>query len=130
MYTEDTNCCAIQELCGLGGHVSAKEAMISFCENTVEKGSARYHANGSYKGTKLYSYYFFTAGLSREDQKNYGAQFAAYIEKQRLGEVIAAPVRGDNAFHEAEHWNQVWIWMPDKQRVEEWWQKQKKEKKS
>ena len=117
MYLKTTQCCAIQEIDGLSYHANAKEAMLSFCKQNFVDG-VKYNGTRSYNNA-LYSFYLFTAALLR-DAKPYGSEFAEFIKENNLGEVWASPKRVNEAFH-PDHSNQVWVWMPNPEKLCEWW---------
>ena len=118
MYLKDTECCAIQEIAGLGDHNSAHDAMISFCHQSLPK-PPRFCGLEAKRNT-VYSFYLFTAACD-DGSSPYGDDFADLILQEGLGEVIASGKVVNRAFH-ADHSNQVWIWTPNVEALRAWWE--------
>jgi hypothetical protein len=122
VYLKKTECCAIQEIGGLNSHISAEDAMLAFCSQSLTK-PMRFGGTIGQKDT-LYSFYLFTAGVSQYYGNDYGSKFCSFIQEHGLGEVWASPQLVNAAFHK-ERKNQVWVWMPNLTAVKEWWLKKK-----
>lgn len=121
MNMHDTDCCAIQEICGISSHASAKSAMIKFCQINLAVPVSYY---GSQAPTQtLFSFYLFTSACrDTVADNNYGHLFAEYIRKNDLGEVFESQAIVNIAFHD-DHANQVFIWTPYLDGVVAWWDK-------
>lgn len=119
MNFSKTSCCAIADITGLGGHLTAKDAMISFCQQALLKPTKFGTANGA--PGEIYSFYLFTAALGSYT-KPYGKNFYDFIKQNNLGEVYESPVRDNKAFHKGRG-NQVYIWTPDADAIRAWWEK-------
>jgi hypothetical protein len=126
LSTSNTQCCAIQEigsLCGYKGN--PRLAMVDFCRESILR-QVKYRGSTGSQDT-IYSYYLFSARVDSPNVATYGTQFAKFIEENGLGEVWGSSIRKNEAFH-ASHWNQVWIWTPDRAKILTWWSKQEESK--
>lgn len=137
-----TQCCGTQEITSLNTHESPEKAMLRFCELTLKKGGSalRYGYSNSAKPL-LYSHYTFTAAVydkecsafasyERSYPKKidpefgqympYGAQFAKFIQENKLGEVVTTSPKINKLYH-PDHKVQIWIWTPDQDAIEAWY---------
>lgn len=112
-----TSCCAIQDINGLQFHPSAEDAMIAFCQQTLLKPPVFGKSVG--RPNEISSFFLFTAAV-KPSYKPYGRDFKAFIETNKLGEVFESPLRPNRAWH-PEHYNQVYVWMPDHTALKAWW---------
>lgn len=117
MYLSKTACCAIQEISGLSETKTGEEAMVLFCQISIQK-PVKFGVFTANKDA-LYSFYMFTAAVGRE-YPEYGHGFAEFLKKHALGDVWESPALTNKAFHR-DHANQVWIWMPNNEAVRSWW---------
>jgi hypothetical protein len=141
MIFKNTESCAVQEISKLRLHKTPEDAMEAFCKSELQRPS-------TFKGFPLaarsmYSFYIFTAGVEIPGVRGqewvaemgfvplggYGPAFARFIVDNELGTVVESPVIVNKAFHK-DHANQVWIWAPDRAKLEIWWadRQNKKEK--
>ena len=97
--------------------------MVDFCSTALDEG-VKFQSR---KETGvIYSFYLFTAALDpignpHGSYRLYGQEFCQFILDHQLGEVWESPARMNTAFHK-DHANQVYIWMPDKDALDAWWQ--------
>lgn len=117
MNFQKTSCCAIQDIDGLMGHSSGREAMVAFCQNALIAPPKF----GRFIGTRdeISSFYLFTAAVGPA-WRPYGMTFHDFIKANNLGDVWASPLRPNKAWH-PDHENQVFVWMPDHKALKAWW---------
>lgn len=124
----DAQSCAIQEIHGLKWFQgNPKGAMVSFCKANLGRPVVWkiVDPSGNDKGAPgaLFSFYFFSGPIYK-GKTSYGEQFAAFINQERLGNLVTTPAMINKAYH-PDHANQIWIWMPDLKALTAWWEKNK-----
>lgn len=134
MVLNSTQCCALQEIHGLGLLGSAEEALIAFCSLAIPN-PPKFHDGYVGRVGELSSFYFFTGavtydgakagGIHRKSDYPYAREFMNLIRREGLGEVWESPIRVNKAFHTGNS-NQVYVWMPDNERLKAWWAKKQK----
>lgn len=74
--------------------------------------------------TNLYALYVFSGPLGYDsnnaENPDYAPKFAAFLKAHKLGEVIASPVVQNDLVH-AGRKGQVFMWVPDEDRLKAWW---------
>lgn len=129
MTLHDTHCCGVQEIHNLSLDPSAEASMVSFCKQNLGTKRVKFQGDPAFAGT-IYSFYIFTAAVYDTHHipyndyrmyQPYGKEFAEFIRKNKLGNVIEAPALTNDAFH-PDHKNQVWVWMPNLENLRAWWE--------
>lgn len=124
--------CAGADICGLGQHKNAEDAMFAFCSSQLgspDKGDLLKTVRKKYE--KLYSFYTWIAGPEVpkgakgsshhcKDWVRYGTEFAEFIEANGLGKVATLGQKLNAKFHPTTTC-QVWLWSPDQKACETWW---------
>lgn len=114
-----TACCAIQEIHNLRNHTTAKEAMVSFCQQALLE-RPKFGTSVGYQD-QIYSFYLFTAAIgSGYYDRSYGQDFYDFIVSNGLGDVYQSARRPNKAWH-PDHENQVYIWTPNHEAIKAWW---------
>lgn len=132
MNFKKTGCCAIEEITYLSGDGDPEDSMSSFCKQNLMK-QLRFGGTPAAHNT-LFSFYMFTSAVSNSGKgmygaKDYGNNFADFIEKHKFGTVWRSPVVKNVAFHDG-HSNQVFIWAPNLKTISAWWKEEQSEAKS
>lgn len=121
--------CAVVSISYVGFCKNPVDVISQFCEHELGKRTA-------FRDTypKLTCFYIFCAGPevpstapngshhSKDHWPRYGTELAEYIVKHKLGEIGTVSPKL-NAKHHPTTTAQVWIWSPDQEAVEAWWNK-------
>ncbi len=124
MEIEQTQCCAVDEICHLSYSNNAKDAMKDFCdylcgyeeeENEKLDPAAFYTFTGvvKFKGTEC---------ARNRGYYNYGKAFKAFILRNKLGMVTESQAR-PNRINHPNHVVKVWVWSPNATALNKWWRK-------
>lgn len=118
MTIDGTGSCACSVINGIGyASKGAKVTLLDFFKTVFGTAVPKFGA----KLNTLSAHYVFTAGPG-----NYGRDFAALIENEKLGKVATLDVR-QNPLYGRNHPCQVWIWQPDQKACEAWWLEKNKD---
>lgn len=131
MFVREYACgsCAIAEISGLGDHKNATEAMVSFCNHALGKPDGKFLKQPN-KVTTIY--YLFVAGPEVPSTDpggshhskawvKYGTEFAQFILDNDLGDIATLPPRL-NLKHHPKTTAQAWLWTPNQEAIEKWWE--------
>jgi hypothetical protein len=107
------------EIDELRAHITAKEAMMAFCKQVLSDGGIwfREKFDVARPGTMI-SFYIFSAPAT--SYSHYGVNFAKLIEDEDLGKVWESPKIQNKAYH-PDHSNQMWVWIPNRDKLVAWW---------
>lgn len=117
-----TQCCAVREIANLSGHPSALDAMKAFCKQIWDPA---YNGNPT---SKLHGHFIFTGVVKHTDGSKitrdgkYGPEFAAYIKKHSLGDVVESKAASNRVNHPS-HLVKVWVWSPHPVNLKKWYAK-------
>jgi len=107
-------CCGIKEFGGLSNYTSAKAAMTDFCKGWSPTRDPSY---GNYSPNFNCAFAIFSEAGSGA---TYGTKFAAYITKNKLGEVTEVPgKRNPNSGNNVR----PFVWALDAKALQTWAQK-------
>lgn len=126
--------CAVAGISDLGRHTGATAAMIDFCKSQLGAGRTKFSKADKRTYPTLTTFYVFCAGPEEPGHGHskkwvrYGTEFAAFIKKHKLGEVVTVGPKPNAKYH-ATTTAQVWLWSPDQKAVETWWTKYQDKKK-
>lgn len=132
MHIRDMSCCIYGEICSLSEQESAEDAMETFCKicSSTGYGGGRWN-RGAVKDKQVndhFPFYVFSGvgeGNMYDDEfPRYAQKFAAYIKKQKLGTVATLKPRYNVTYH-SDHLSQVFIWAPNVDALNRWWEKRK-----
>ncbi len=121
--------CVVKEITGLANS-TPENALLQFCQK-VEDHWYNYETNLSVlKGRMaLNAFYVFTGcvekGMFSSDAYggvSYAPNFKAFLEREGLGVVIETE-RKENPLYAPPHKVQVFVWSPNHERLQAWWEK-------
>ena len=118
MQLVQMGCCAFNEIRDLHSHRGASSAMKAFCQQTFTQFGFR----------KIGAFYIFTAVVKSTSSDRYGVgkygdNFAAFIAKNKLGNVTPTMVR-TNRRNAPSHHVKGWVWAPNEKNLKAWWKAQ------
>lgn len=128
------SCCGVSEIDWLQTHKDPKKAMIDLCNQMVEQ----YYDYESYsyksKGGDLQipglitltAVVKYTGKDKKTKAKGYGKEFASFIVKNRLGELVAGPV-APNRLNHPTHQVRIWVWKPNVGALRKWYKENRDE---
>jgi len=117
MTIRQLSCCGLRELSGLQGPDSPRMKMKEFIRTSCPR-SGRYDFRSgrySYVGSLRFSHVIFSE--ARDGAGDYGERFAAFIRRNKLGDVVASLRRVN-----PNSGNQVkcWVWTLNKPNLMAW----------
>lgn len=144
MNISSSPCCAVGDADGLSEHDSPRDAFLALCTSVMVKN--RFDKNKPFNNT-LYPIVVFTGvekytGKGYEPYRNgedqpyrydsygdvdytgikvgYASEFAEWLRKNNFGEVIEGPTVENKPNHPGHH-VQVFIWVPNRDAMTEWY---------
>lgn len=119
LYLNDMNCCGMREIGELSSRHTAEEAMEDFGRMTVEgvdggRDRYGYYGDRRHEGHNFRYVVFSQAGA----RSKYGDRFAAFIQTNRLGDVIETAGRYRNP--NTNRVLKAWIWTVNHEAVATW----------
>lgn len=132
-YLRGMGCCALTEITGLKDSKNAPEAMRTLCR---DRAANRWTAKAKPHQLKPFgNVMIFTGVVSNRSKTDiprggytYGPRFAKFIEKEGLGEVTLV-AKAYNSLNHPGHLVATWVWKPDNEAIQEWWEKDQRGKK-
>lgn|SRR3990167_3287547 len=123
MIAVQMGCCAFNEIRGLSDSPNATEAMRAFCRQVLATAFGQITPG---------AFFIFTAVIGTKDSRSprglrkprrlYGDQFAAFIKKNKLGDVVVTMDRF-NRKNVPTHMIRGWVWAPSEKNLRAWWRK-------
>lgn len=119
----DMSCCGIKEIHGIQDSASPQESIKLFLSthkvfnrHSYNKISSLYVFSAVVKERGTANNYDGVAGLITDT--TYGPKLAAYIRKNKLGEVVEGPARVN--LNHRKHTIQAWFWSPNWKGLRKW----------
>jgi hypothetical protein len=128
--------CAVGSIEQIGLHTGVEEVFATFCKTSLGAGN-RYGAANAY--AVLQCFYIFSAGPEvKSDEKGgshhsknhwprYGTEFAQFLVDNNLG-MVATLGQRENKRNHPGCTSQLWMWAPNQQACETWWNTYQKDR--
>lgn len=119
--------CAAAGIHDLGLCGNAENAMVEFCKRELIPGVNSFSPYRPGVYTTVAAFYIFVAGPEEPGHGHskpwvkYGTEFADYIASQQLGGITTLPAKLNSKYH-PNTTCQVWLWSPDQQALQTWWE--------